>query len=156
MNRFNAAVPSSIRMLCIYILFTGSAHAAIYKWVDKDGYVQYSDTSPPAEVKVDTIQTPPQTVDTGTATKQLNEQERQFEELRKQREEQAEKEAKAAEALALQQKNCQMARDRLASYGRPRGIRIEQEDGSRSRATEEQRQEQIKISEDMIKEFCKE
>src|SRR3989304_51680 len=104
MNRFNVAVPSSIGMLCIYILLAGNAQAAIYKWVDENGDVQYSQTPPPSGVAGETIEPPPQTVDTETATKQLNEQERQFEELRKQRQEQADKEAQAADELALQQK----------------------------------------------------
>ena len=68
--------------------------------------------------------------------------------------EQEEKGDKAAADLALQEKNCQMARERLASYTRPR-VRFVQEDGTRVTATEEERQEQIKKSEDMIKEFCK-
>ena len=154
MNRFNVAVPSSIGMLCISILLAGNAHAAIYKWVDENGNVQYTETPPPADVKAETIQPPPQTVDTETATKQLSEEERQFEELRKQRLEQEEEGDKAAADLALQEKNCQMARERLASYTRPR-VRFVQEDGTRVTATEEERQEQIKKSEDMIKEFCK-
>ena len=156
MNRFNAAVPSSIRMLCIYILLAGTAQAAIYKWVDANGDVHYSQTPPPPGVAGETLQPPPPDVDTETATKQLNEQERQFEEFRKQRDEQADKEAQAAVELALQQKNCQMAKDRLASYERRPNINFVQEDGSRVRATEEERQAEIKKSEDMIQEFCKE
>lgn len=154
MNRFNVAVPSSIRMLCICILLTGSAHAAIYKWVDENGNVQYTQTPPPAGVTAETLQPPPP-VESGTAIKQMQETDTKAEELRKQRLEQAEKEARGAEALALQQKNCQMAKDRLASYDRPR-TQFVKEDGSRVRATEEERQAEIKKSEDMIKEFCKE
>lgn len=51
------------------------------------------------------------------------------------------------------QQNCQLGRDRLASYERP-GVLLVQPDGSRIRATEEQRQEQIKQSQDIIAEFC--
>ena len=143
-------------MLCIYILLAGTAQAAIYKWVDANGDVHYSQTPPPPGVAGETLQPPPPDVDTETATKQLNEQERQLEELRKQRDEQADKESQAAAELALQQKNCQMAKDRLASYERRPNINFVQEDGSRVRATEEERQAEIKKSEDMIQEFCKE
>jgi molecular chaperone DnaK (HSP70) len=142
-------------MLCIYLLLAGNAHAAIYKWVDENGNVQYTETPPPAEVKAETIQPPPSPMDSETAIKQLSEQERQLDESRKKRQEQAVQEARAADEIALQKKNCQMAKDRLASYASPR-VKITQEDGSKVRATEEQRQEQIKKSEDMIKEFCKE
>ena len=142
-------------MLCIYILLAGTAQAAIYKWVDANGDVHYSQNPPPPGVAGETLQPPPPDVDTETATKQLNEQERQFEEFHKQREEQADKESQAAAELALQQKNCQMAKDRLASYEQRPNINFVQEDGSRVRATEEERQAEIKKSEDMIQEFCK-
>jgi hypothetical protein len=155
MTRFKSAVTGAISILCIYTLLVGSAHAAIYKWVDENGNVQYTQTPPPANVKAETIQPPPPDTNSAAALKQLSDQEQQLKDMDKQRKEQADKEAKAAEELALQQKNCQMAKDRLASYARPR-VKFVQPDGTRVRATEEERQEQIKKSEDMIKEFCKE
>ena len=154
MNRFNVAVPSSVRALCFLLLLAGNAQAAIYKWVDKDGNVQYTQTPPPEGMTAETLQPPMVDVNSDTAIKQLNEQQHQLKDLDKQRQEQSEQEAKVAEAQALRQKNCQTAKDRLASYEKPRGIRLEREDGTRERISEEERQEQIKISEDMIKEYC--
>ena len=152
MNRFYIAMQSSVRLLCIYLL-AGNAYAAMYKWVDEHGNVQYTQTPPPAGIEAETIQPPPE-VDTSTAIKQMEEENSQVDKLHKKRLEQAEKKAKEDEALALQKKNCEMARARLESYARPR-VKFAQEDGTRVTATEEERQEQIRKSEDMIKEFCK-
>jgi hypothetical protein len=153
MNRVDHAVRSSIRFLGIYLVAC-HAWAATYKWVDEDGNVQYTQTPPPAGIEAETIQPPPK-VDTDAALKQLESQEKQATELQKGRHEEADKRAKAEEELALQKKNCELARKRLASYELPR-VEYVQADGSRVKATEEERQEQIKKSEDMIKEFCKE
>ena len=153
MNRFDIAVKSSVRVLCVWLL-AGNVYAVTYKWVDADGNVQYTQMPPPAGIEAETI-APPPAVDSDAAIKQMQEEDSQAGELRKQRLEQEKNESRAAEAVALQKKNCQMARDRLASYDRPR-VKFEQKDGSKVRATEEERQEQIKISEGMIKEYCKE
>jgi hypothetical protein len=51
------------------------------------------------------------------------------------------------------QSNCELARRRLVSYQLPR-VQFLQKDGSRVRGTEEQRQEEIKKSQDMVKEYC--
>ena len=51
------------------------------------------------------------------------------------------------------QANCETARARLASYAEPR-VSFVQDDGSRVRATEEERQQQITKSKELIKEFC--
>ncbi|MGH8119292.1 MAG: DUF4124 domain-containing protein [Gammaproteobacteria bacterium] len=153
MNRLNAALQSSVRILGIYLL-AGHAYAAMYKWVDEEGNVQYTQSPPPAGIEAETIKPPP-AVDSDAAIKQMHEDDKKAGELLKQREEQVDKDAQEAAKVAMQKKNCEMAKARLESYTRPR-IRFVQEDGSRVTATEEERQEQIKKSEDMIKEFCKE
>ena len=153
MNRLNLALQSSVRILGIYLL-AGHAYAAMYKWVDEEGNVQYTQSPPPAGIEADTIKPPPE-VDSATAIKQLEEQDKEFDELRNQRQEQEKKSTEEEAKVAMQKKNCEMARKRLETYARPR-VRFVQEDGSRVTATEEERQEQIKKSEAMIKEFCTE
>jgi len=46
--------PISIRLLCIAVALAGgvaNAQTTVYKWVDKDGKVQFSDNPPPAGTK---------------------------------------------------------------------------------------------------------
>jgi len=153
MNRLNIALQSSVRFLGIYLL-TGHAYAAMFKWVDEEGNVQYTQSPPPAGIEAETIQPPPP-VDSDAALKQLKENQTQSDDYFKQQQKEVDKMADEDKKLAMQKKNCEMARARLDSYSRPR-VKFVQEDGSRVAATEEERQEQIKKSEDMIKEFCKE
>lgn len=153
MNRFYIAVQSSVRMLCIYLV-AGSAFAAMYKWVDEEGTVHYTQSPPPAGIEAETIQPPPE-VDSAPALEQLQKNEAKSAEYFKNQQKEAEKQAEVEKKLAMKKKNCEMAKARLDSYVRPR-VKFVQEDGTRVRATEEERQAQIKKSEDMIKEFCTE
>ena len=152
MNRFRIAVQSSVRMLCIFLL-AGNACAATYKWVDENGKVQYTQTPPPAGIDAETIKPPP-AVESDAAIKQMQEQDDLAAKLRKQRQEEGVQKERQEEALALQKKNCEMAKASRASYDHPL-VKYVQADGSKVMPTEEQRQADIKKSDDMIKEFCK-
>jgi len=136
----------------LLLLFAGSASAAMYKWVDEDGNTHYTQSPPPGDIQAETIGPPPE-VDTKQAVKQLQEQEKKLEEFEKQRQETAEEQRKKEEEIARKKANCELGRKRLASYTEPR-VKFVQPDGTRVRATEEERQEQIKKSQEMIDEFC--
>jgi len=139
--------------IILAVLMSGHAMAGTYKWVDEEGNVQYTQTPPPAGIAAETINPPPK-VDTEQAVKDLQAQEEKAAALRLNRLDQAEKENQAKQEMDLQKKNCEMARARLASYEQPM-VKFVQEDGSRVRATEEERQAEIAKSQEMIKEFCK-
>lgn len=134
-------------------LISGTVVAGTYKWVDEDGNVQYTQTPPPAGIEAETIKPPPK-IDTEKALMDLKEQEEKAAKLRQDRLDSAKKEEEAMAELNLQKKNCEMARARLASYDQPM-VKFVQEDGTRVRATEEERQAEIAKSQEMIKEFCK-
>jgi hypothetical protein len=136
----------------LLFLLAGNASAAMYKWVDEEGNTHYTQSPPPGDVQAETIAPPPR-VNTRNAVEQLKEQQEKADELRNQRLEVAEEQRKNEEELARKKANCELARKRLASYEEPR-VKFVQEDGSRVRATEEERLEQIKISQEMIDEFC--
>jgi hypothetical protein len=136
----------------LLLLLAGNASAAMYKWVDEDGNTHYTQSPPPGDIQAETIGPPPK-VNTKEAVEQLQEQQQKLEEISKQKQEAIEAQSKADEELARKKANCELARERLASYTEPR-VKFVQADGSRVRATEEERQEQIKISQEMIDEFC--
>ena len=136
----------------LMLLLAGNVSAAMYKWVDEDGNTHYTQSPPPGDIQAETIAPPPR-VNTKQAVEQLNEQEEKASELRKQRLDAAEEQRKKDEELARKQANCELARQRLESYTEPR-VKFVQADGTRVRATEEERLEQIKTSQDMIDEFC--
>lgn len=134
---------------------TSTAFATtIYKWVDSEGNVQYTQEKPPDADAEYTLIKPFSPINTEQAQKDLKAQQDLVDNLRNQRHKEKDEKQAATEDKARQLANCEKAKARLASYTKPR-VKFLQEDGTRVRATEEERQQQIKKSQEMIKEFCK-
>lgn len=126
--------------------------AETYKWVDQQGRTNYSQTPPPSGVDYSLMPPPPE-VDPAAMKEQIAKQKQFAEKYDKQRTAAGAEKKLMEEDRQAREQNCTLGRDRLASYERP-GVMLVQPDGSRIRATEEQRQEQIKLSNDIIAEFC--
>ncbi|MFT5396033.1 MAG: hypothetical protein ACI85N_001222 [Gammaproteobacteria bacterium] len=141
-------------LLVLFFVASGSSYAAMYKWVDADGEVHYGQHSPVDVEDVKIIKGPP-SVDIEKASKILDEQNKGLDKLREERIKKAEEEKKEEEKLALEKENCKKSQARLKSYTARPTVQLVQEDGSRVRATEEQRQEEIRKSQEMVKEWCK-
>lgn len=138
--------------LLALLVFAANAPAAMYKWVDKDGNIHYTQTPPPPDIQAETIKPPPD-VDTEKARQELQQQQEMVEKIREQRLAEKEEEKLAQQKLEQKRANCEMAKRRLDSYTQPR-VRYTDEQGNRQYFTEEERQEQIQKSKDMIEEFC--
>jgi len=143
------------QLLCGLLLMTTTelSFARMYKWVDADGNTHYTQQPPPEGIEASTIK-PPAPID---AT-QAQEQSQNTQALLKARREARVKNNKAqrekTQATAQQKTRCEQARARLASYQRPR-VNLIGKDGSPSRATEEQRQAEIKKSKEYVQKSCK-
>ena len=143
-----------IGMICL-LCMVPIANAQIYKWVDKDGTVHYSQEKPSAEVAshdVITIKKSPQ-FDNTKALEALRTQQKEHAELRDARIEAKTAAKKQKEVAKARQELCQQSKARLADYSYPR-INIEDADGNVTRLTEEKRQEEIARSQESIKEHC--
>ena len=91
-----------------------TADAALYKWVDSNGRVVYSDQPPPGDVKVDTIAGPPPPANPNAVREMVTKEA----ELKKQQGDAAENAKKAAQTRADAQKmagNCKDARAEVTS-----------------------------------------
>lgn len=141
-----------ISPILLALLVSSNALAAMYKWVDENGEVHYTQTPPPGDIQAETIKPPPD-VNTEKAREELQQRQELVEKIREQRQEENQKEKLAQQELEKKRANCDMAKKRLDSYDQPR-VRFVQPDGSRRYATEEERQAQIQKSKEMIKEFC--
>ena len=125
---------------------------ALYKWVDDDGNVHYSQVKP-SDRPVEELK-PPATVDTEGARKELDRMQKKsdsyFEERGKLKEErlQAEEERKAKKA------NCERAREELAGVIAHYRVYVTNEAGERVRQSEEQRQAREKSTHHNIQKFC--
>lgn len=141
----------------ICLIFTGvflshSINAEMYKWVDEDGNTHYSQSPPVDNVNIETIKSQ-SSVDTETARKALEKQKQTADKLREARITKKDEKQKAEDDELEKQKKCQQAKKRLASYQRPR-VNIKNEDGSQKTIPEEQRQAEIKKSQDYVDKVC--
>ena len=136
--------------------------AAIYKWVDIEGNVHYTQSPPLEAIKVEEIEPPskkveeiepPSKIDAESALPQWKEEKRKADESHAKRLEQAKQEAIRKENKAIKKENCRRSRERLRTYSRPRG-RILQKDGSRKPVIEDERQVELAKSKEMIEKYC--
>jgi hypothetical protein len=140
-------------MVCLLGAAFPAAPARIYKWVDADGNVQYTQTPPPGGIKSEEIKPPPPPVDTGAAVKALEEQRAVLDKSRDDRIKAAEQEQRAQQESADRQRQCEQAKLRLAAYERPR-VNVVGEGGSRRRATEEERVAEIAKAREAVQQLC--
>jgi uncharacterized protein DUF4124 len=145
-----------LTFLCLIVtgfFLSLSVNAKMYKWVDEDGHVQYSQSPPNSDVKVEEIK-PPGKVDTDSAQKQLEAQKARANELSEKRLESKNETAKSEEEAAQKVKRCDQARARLKSFQRPR-VNLLDEDGNRVRAKEEDRLKGLEDAKKYLSDNCK-
>jgi hypothetical protein len=148
----------SFRPLVI-LLLTGllagsqTIQARIYKWVDANGVTQYTQTPPPGDIQAEEIKPPPAPADAGAAVKALEEQRAVLDKNRDERIKSTEKEQQARNEAAEKQRKCEDAKTRLAAYERPR-VNVVAGDGSRRRATEEERVAEIARAREAVNNLC--
>ena len=150
MNRLNHRIAPYILIFALCVM-VDSVNAALYKWVDIEGNIRYSERKPVYD-EFEELK-PPSNVDTESAIETFEGKQKKAADLEGKKKEEAELARIDAENAERKKSNCQLARDRLASYDKPNMI-LFHEDGSRAMVTKEERQGQIGIANDMIKEFC--
>ena len=145
----------SIAVVSVFCLATLGlpAVAEMYKWVDADGNVQYTQERPPPGIKGETIKPPPP-VDSEVAEKQLESRQELLNEAREGRTKSAEEAKKADEEKAFNAENCRRARQSVAANQIPNAL-VLQADGSRTRLNEDERLKGLADAEKRVKEFCK-
>ena len=134
------------------LLPVDDAAARVYKWVDEEGNVHYSQTLPPGQ-QAESIRDPPK-VDTEDAIEELKQDQDAF--AKRQAEEQkrhAEEQKLAAEAKETAER-CATLRSNLDGLLNTQRI-YEGEGDARRRIGEEERQARIKSTEEAIAKDCK-
>ncbi len=142
-------------LLCVTLgmaLASPGLLAEMYKWIDDEGQVQYSQSPPPGR-PAETIKPPPK-VDSKAAREKLKQQLQDFELRGDKRQEQAEADQKTQEQAGERKAACDTARERLAKLeGKPRILQYA-EDGSSKRLTEEERQADIAEARKQVEKHC--
>lgn len=135
------------------VLASGFAAAAMYKWVDEQGQVHYSQ-SPPLDQQSEKVKAPPPPP--ASAADEQSKLQQQIDDLEKRQEERAkaaESEQKSAEEAAAFKAACERAKSNLQALT-SRG-QVSLKDGDEYRVmTEEERQARIARAKRQIEEYC--
>ena len=150
--------PVQLFIAAAILLATATVAAQVYKWVDKDGKVQYTDTPPPPSVtksEAKKVDTSPAAVSAAAPAKTLQDRAKDYD---KRNAEAAEKNKKAeidqknTEASAA---NCSDAKGALRDLETGRPITRTSETGSREYVDDDARQAEMAKARKAIADFCK-
>jgi hypothetical protein len=132
--------------------------AQVYKWVDKDGKVQYSDTAPPAGAGASV----PQKLDTSTskssgpgASVKAQSWQDKARDYDKRRIEAAEKQAGDVELARKNQERCNSAQRNLSTLQRAGRVFRTDGEGERQYMDDDQRQGEIARAQRAVSETCR-
>jgi hypothetical protein len=141
------------------LLATATVAAQVYKWVDKDGQVQFTDTPPPpgatkAEAKK---------IDTGTSApsasappaKTLQDRSKDFDKRQKAAAENAKKADESQKKEEIAESNCKAARTTLRELESGRAIRRINDAGEFVVMSDEVREAELAKTRAMVTESCK-
>ena len=130
------------------------APCEIYKWVDDEGKVHYSE-KPPNKAPKDSIETIKirDNTDTQRASKKLGEKSKSLDERREERKKEKTDMAAKKQQLEANKARCEQAKKYLASLQNPK-VTVTESDGTVRALGEEERQEKIKNGKKMVSEAC--
>ncbi len=135
-------------------LATASANAAMYKWTDQNGNVQYGQF-PPTGMAAERISASGTTHKVEPADTKSPQQ--RLQELEQQRKEQSEQAAEAGVARQREdqrQQNCEIAQKNLAVLKEGGHHRVRLPDGTVTYLSDEQKQQRIDQANQQIKDNC--
>lgn len=143
------------------LLATATVAAQVYKWVDKDGKVQYSDSPPPASA----TKTEAKKVDIGPAVSgnsnapaaapSLADRNKDFEKRQKEAADKNKKAEEAAKNAAIEEENCKSAKAALRDFESERPLRRSSESGESVIISDEERQASLARAKAAVASSCK-
>jgi hypothetical protein len=143
----------AILILVLAMTAATAAHAQLYKWVDKDGKVTYSD-QPPPDAKASRVNPPPP-VAAPAAPRTAIEKDKELEKGRTQAREKAKADEEAAKRTKAVEENCARARANLRTVTEGGRIAKTDEKGERVILDDEQIAAERVRAEKSVAELCK-
>lgn len=149
----------------LMLAFAAVASAQLYRWVDKDGKVRYSDTLPPG-VKATTLKSPPGTSAPSPAADDAAakdakkgpltpaEQEADFRKRQMDAQKAREKEDQASRNAQAKQDNCARAQETLAGLESGQRIARTNASGERYYVDDDQRAAEIAKARQSVSSWC--
>ncbi|NNC68277.1 MAG: DUF4124 domain-containing protein [Gammaproteobacteria bacterium] len=125
-----------------FILFSGAAHAEIFKWVDANGKVHYSDRKISTQAQKVNVKTGASTIgqDTQSVEQRLVQQKKYINFLQSERLERQEKRQEAQQEKDKKHKLCAAMQDQLKGYthGNYRWYELDEKSGDRQYLADDQ------------------
>jgi len=142
------------------LLATATVAAQVYKWVDKDGKVQYSDTPPPpgaTKAEAKKVETVPGggSASSPTPAKSLQDRSQDFDKRKNDAAEQNKKAGEAQKKSAENDENCKSAKSALSDLESGRPIRRTNEKGELAYMSDEERQAEVAKAREVVASSCK-
>lgn len=151
--------PVQLFIALAILLATATVAAQVYKWVDKDGKVQYSDTPPPAsatKAEAKRIDAAPAVTSTSAApVKSLQDRTKDYDKRKADDAEKAKKIDVAKQNTEINASNCSNARSVLRELETGRPVTRTTESGTREFMDDDARQAEMAKARKSVADFCK-
>lgn len=156
--------PVRVFMALAILLATATVTAQVYKWIDKDGRVQYTDTPPPAnatktEAKKLAVPTSSSATNSAAASaspaKSLTERSKEFDKRRTDTAEKAKKDEEADKVAKQNQDRCKEANRYLSSLESGTPLLRNNDKGERGLMTDDERAAETARAKAAASESCK-
>ena len=149
-----------IRLLvfCAASLLANSGFAQLYKWVDKDGNVRYSDR-PPVDAKASQLKPPPGAPSAPAAAGKKDEKpltpEQAFQKRQKDQEDQAQKTEKQRAEADASRFNCEVAQANLRTAESGQRMSSTDKTGERVYLSDAQVAKAAELARQAVRDWCK-
>jgi hypothetical protein len=147
------AAAFAVAIAAALLVAAAPAGATMYKWVDKNGKVVYSDQPPPADVKSEIVKPPPPPVNPNAA-RELADKELEVRQRDKKRADDAQAAEKTRVEAERRRENCANARGQLLALQNANVVRYN-EKGERIVLDEAGRREAAERLQQAVLENCK-
>ena len=150
--------PVQLFIAVAILLATATVAAQVYKWVDKDGKVQYSDTPPPAsatKTEAKKIDTSPAAAAVAAPTKSLQDRVKESDKRKADIAEKAKKTDADEKTAEINATNCTNARSAVRELETGRPMVRTTEAGTREYLSDEARQADLANARKSVADFCK-
>lgn len=145
---------NNLAIMAVTLLASVNAYANVYKWVDKNGEVHYTQT-PPSEGTATKLPPPPKPSSSAKSEqKKITEMEKQFQTTQ----EQQKKDAIDLQKQAIEERtraiNCDRAKSRLKTLEIKARIRLETAQGKSGPMTPEEKDLELQQTKNDVEKYC--
>lgn len=150
--------PVQLFIAVAILLATATVAAQVYKWVDKDGKIQYSDTPPPTnatKTEAKKVDTSPAAAAIPAPAKSLQDRAKDYDKRKTDVAEKAKKSDTDQQNASINAANCSDARSALRELETGRPITRTLETGAREFLDDEARQAEMTKARKSVTDYCK-